>query len=1149
MSEILIQSNPTSLIDQLLTNEDLSSIELQQAIDKLMKAQKKIQKKENENKKIVSQDEFTSMDLSNDWDNLLEEVPTSEIEVKTVCDSLILSLNNLGKVDIEYIASLSNKSKIEVINQLKGSIFQDPEKWQQCYYKGWQTYDEYLSGNLRKKYQIAKQANDKYNGQFIENLKALKKLLPQSVDYKDIYVTLGSPWIPADIIDEFILHLLGDPYNNPYLNVDYKKKLIEQNKTTHDSKKATWEIPNKSRYYFSIASRKTYGTDRLEALYIIEKTLNMRSIAIYDTSYDPINNKDVKILNKSETTAALEKQQLIIKEFQQWIWQDKKRKERLEKIYEEQYSSIKVRRYDGSFLQFADMSEEITLYPYQKDAVARIIFGDNTLLAHDVGSGKTFVMIAAGQQLKRMKLSKKNMYVVPNNIVGQWQQIFLHLYPNAKLLCVEPKTFTPSKRKEMLTKIRDEDYDGIIIAYSCFSLIPLSKDYQIENLKKQKEAINDMLKNNRFSRSLKRKRDKIDASISALLLEKEKYADAIYFDDLNISRLFVDEAHNFKNIPIETKTTSVLGINATGSKKCQDMLDKVRLIQRNNDGKGVIMATGTPITNSITDAYIMQLYLQPGELAMLDLENFDSWIGMFAQKVTEFEIDVDTNSYRLATRFSKFHNLPELTSLLSSIADFHQLDITNEIPQFDGCIDNLIGKSKQLDNYLQTISKRADRIRQRKVSRKDDNMLKITTDGRKAALDLRLVDKRAKFTYQSKVARCAENVSDIYFKTEKEKRTQLIFCDCSTPKADFNIYSELKRLLISFNIPQDQIAFVHDATSENQRNKLFEKFRKGIIRILIGSTFKLGIGVNIQDNLIALHHIDIPWRPADMTQREGRILRPGNTNKKVYIYRYITEGSFDAYSWQLLETKQRFIAELLSGCLTSRNATDIEGSVLNYGEVKALAIGNPLIKQRVEAANQLTRYLTLQRKQLESKFNLENEFKQLPEKIKNSQNKLNNCQKDLYSYQNWQKQHPLSEDKSEKKLEAEKRKILREEITKALDAHILQSKEKELMNYKGFNIILPSYMTNEKPFIWLEKEGRYYVELANKELGNLVRIDNFLDNLPDYLNKLKIALTELETRQKDIQEELAKNENYGDKIEYYKNKVEQLDKKLEEDKK
>lgn len=430
----------------------------------------------------------------------------------------------------------------------------------------------------------------------------------------------------------------------------------------------------------------------------------------------------------------------------------------------------------------------------------------------------------------------------------------------------------------------------------------------------------------------------------------------VYFDDLGITRLFVDEAHNFKNVPIETKTDKVLGISASGSKKCQDMMDKVRMVQKKNDGAGIVFATGTPITNSITDAFIMQQYLQSGELALLDLQSFDAWIGMFAERKTEFEIDVDMSSYRLATRFSKFHNLPELTSLLSSIADFHQVDTSTNIPQIDGYTDASVSKTNEFADYLKGISQRAEDVRKGYVSRKDDNMLKITTDGRKVALDLRLVDPSAMFTYQSKVARCVENVADIYFRTMAKKSAQIIFCDTSTPKTGFNIYDEVKDMLQSKGIPTEKIAFIHDAQTETQRSTVFAKVRNGDIRILLGSTFKLGLGVNIQDKLIALHHIDVPWRPADMTQREGRILRRGNANSKVRIFRYITEGSFDAYSWQLLETKQRFITGLLSGSLTERSGKDIEDTVLDYAEVKALAVGNPLVKERVETANELSRY-------------------------------------------------------------------------------------------------------------------------------------------------------------------------------------------------
>lgn len=534
---------------------------------------------------------------------------------------------------------------------------------------------------------------------------------------------------------------------------------------------------------------------------------------------------------------------------------------------------------------------------------------------------------------------------------------------------------------------------------------------------------------------------------------------------------------------------------------------------------------------------------------MLDLQSFDSWVGMFAERVTEFEIDVDTSSYRLATRFAKFHNLPELTSLLSSIADFHQSDSTAGMPVSDGYTDALISKTSDFSAYLDDISHRADDVRRGLVKRSEDNMLKITTDGRKAALDLRLVEPAAGFTYQSKVAKCIENVTDIYFKTGQNKSTQLIFCDTSTPKDGFNIYTELKNGFKSYGIPESQIAFIHDAETETKRAKLFLKVRNGDVRILIGSTFKLGIGVNIQDKLIALHHLDVPWRPADMTQREGRILRQGNTNPKVYIYRYITEGSFDAYSWQLLETKQRFISGLLSGALTDRSGSDIESTVLDYAEVKALAVGNPLVKQRVEAANELTRYMTLQKKLVENRIRMEKRLLTLPGKIQNQQVNITKCQQDLDYYRLWQQNNPAAAESSQKKEEAEKRRALREFINEAVQSYVLETEEKLLMTYRGFNIILPANMIKAKPYIWLERQGKYYVELGNTEVGNLVRIDNALDTLDMHLEKLKAGLFELTETEAALKAELAKDENYTEQIEAYKKKVEALDKKLGVDKK
>lgn len=1154
------------LLDMLTgVDGNFSSAEIKAAIDKLRKAKlaaerreelEEYRKEKREAARKAAEEkaqkeahvrEVTCMDLPLDWENVFNrDVRTQGVHADSISDGLVYSLSNLGRVDIEYISSITGEDYKTVIGALKGSIYQNPETWGECFYKGWETSEEYLSGNMMRKWKAAKDANKEYNGYFADNIRAIEKVLPPTVATKDIYVTLGSPWVPADVIDDFIEYLLGD-----WRRYWYSINDEEDFHTKHDELTSTWEIPFKSRYNHDVKVTRTYGTDRINALHILERTLNMKSVAVTDEVVCNTNSSGKKrVINQSETILAIEKQNKMIKAFQKWVWEDERRKERLEVIFENNFSCVRRRIFDGSFLRFPDMSPAINLYPYQKDAVARILFTPNTLLAHDVGAGKTYVMIAAAMEMRRMGLSEKNMFVVPNNIVGQWKNIFYAMYPSANILCVEPKSFAPSKRESVLERMRDEDFDGIIIAYSCFEQIPLSKEYYQNQLIDEQELIAEIAgKKNKATSRLKKKQEAVSKALSELAVAMDDLYNGVYFDDLGITRLFVDEAHNFKNVPIETKADKVLGISASGSKKCQDMMDKVRMVQKKNDGAGVVFATGTPITNSITDAFIMQMYLQSGELAMLDLQSFDSWIGMFAERSTEFEIDVGTSSYRLATRFSKFHNLPELTSLLSSIADFHQVDTSVGIPQIDGYADALVSKTNEFADYLKDISQRAEDVRKGYVSRKDDNMLKITTDGRKAALDLRLVDPNAMFTYQSKVARCVENVADIYFRTTAQKSVQIIFCDTSTPKTGFNIYDEVKTMLQSKGIPADKIAFIHDAETEAQRNAMFAEVRNGDIRVLLGSTFKLGLGVNIQDKLIALHHIDVPWRPADMTQREGRILRQGNTNSKVQLFRYITEGSFDAYSWQLLETKQRFITGLLSGSLTERSGTDIEDTVLDYAEVKALAVGNPLVKERVETANELSRYLTLQRKLVESRIRMEKELLEMPGKKSNQENNILGCEADIAYYTGWKQANPAPSDNKVKKDVAEKRKQLRDYIHSSLMGYVLEPKEKILMTYRGFEIILPVNMTREKPYVWLKRNGRYYVELGDTNTGNLIRIDNFLDDLQTHLDKLNKGLAKLWERERQLKEELRKEESFSDEIENCRQKLEKLDKKLGVDKK
>ncbi len=1067
-----------------------------------------------------------AMELPVGFENAFEgDEKTKGVTVDSIADGLVKCLHELGRVDIEYVAAVSRAELKEVILALKGAIYQNPEAWEECFYKGWETADEYLSGNLMQKWKKAKEANEEYIGWFADNVQALQAALPRAIAAEDIYVSLGSPWLPSDIVDEFIVYLLGKPYSNT----------TAETSVQHDEETGSWEIPYKNRYSYSADSYSKYGTKRMEALYILEHTLNMRDVAIFDSVPDPYDRfKTRRVLNEAETVLAMEKQKIMIDVFRKWVWEDEARKRRLQAVYEDKFAYRRVRKFDGSFLQFPGMAKGVSLFPYQRNAVARIIFTPNTLLAHDVGAGKTYVMIAAGMELKRMGISTKNLFVVPNNLVGQWKEIYLSMYPNANLFTVEPKSFTPAKRKGTLEYIRDHEFDGVVMAYSCFDRIPLSKKYLEDRLLEEGCKLDDLSKEKgKDTFGLRRAREGVKKDIDRLREQQEKSEDELTFDKLGFTRLFVDEAHNYKNVPVDTKIERVRGIGNGGSLKCREMLSKVQYIQRKNGGGGVVMATGTPITNSVTDAFVMQKYLQPGELALLDLQSFDSWVGMFAERSAEFEIDVDTNSYRLATRLSKFHNLPELTSLLGSIADFHSMGSGEDVPVFQGHRDIVVEKTDELQEYLKEISERADRVHQCKVSRSVDNMLVITTDGRKAALDIRLVKKGLGFHPQSKVYRCAEIVLGTYLNTRATKRTQLVFCDGSTPKDGFNMYDELRRLLELGGIPADEIAYIHDASTEKQRERMFEDMQTGKLAVLIGSTFKLGLGVNVQKRLLAVHHLDVPWRPADMVQREGRILRQGNTNEEVYIYRYITEGSFDAYSWQLLEMKQRFISALLSGSLTQRSGSDVEDVVLDYAEVKALAVGNELIKRRVETANELGRYQALQRKTVEARENMKRELAEIPAQRRYYRDLILLAEKDKAFYEEHKQDTP-----------PEQRRVLRSVIYNAARRNVMNEQEEELMRYQGFEIILPAGMRAEETYIYLKREGRYQVNLGDSDKGALVRIDNCLDNFNARISKWYDRLSDLHRRAESIQLQLDKDENYYDEIEGLKERLKEIDKAL-----
>ena len=1082
-------------------------------------------------------EEVTSMELPLDWDNYYDtDGSAAGVHAESIPDGLVKCLNTKGCVDIEYISAITGADYRSVIERLKGSIYQNPDTWGECFFKGWEMADEYLSGNILKKLETARTENNNYHGYFQANVEALEKLLRPALSANEIYITFGSPWIPGDVIKEFIIECSEDPrYYDIYRN------RLRWTEIRHDEVTGSWEISdmNSMRFHCSgFAAR--YGcagrhrSKERDGLDILLRTLNQRSVAVYDTVKSEHTKSGVqKVINKEATVDAMEKQKQMIEDFQKWVWEDPKRSENLRTIYFEKYGNIRQRHFDGSFLEFPGMAQEIQLYPYQKNAVARILFTPNTLLAHDVGSGKTYIMIAAGMELRRQGLSKKNLYVVPNNILGQWEQFFSEMYPDAEVFAVTPGSFTPKKRQTVLETIRDADVDAILMPYSCFSMIPVSNAAKEDALRREIRECEEIRDGNRNkgTKSLERKIQELKKQLAKLITEEE--AEGVCFDELGITRLFLDEAHNFKNVPIVTKTENVLGINKTGSARCNDMMEKVRIVQHQNGGKGVVFATGTPITNSVTDAFIMQSYLQGGELAALELQNFDSWIGMFAEQHTEFEVDVDTSSYRLATRFSRFHNIPELTTMLASFADFHSMEGSCGVPDHDGYQDIVLKRTESFRQYLKQISYRADLVRHGGVSRTIDNMLLITTDGRKAALDLRLVLEEEPFQRESKVWYCAEEAAKIYKNTMAGKSTQLVFCDTSTPKDGFNVYDELKRLLLMKGIPEKEIAYIHNASTDKQRELLFAKMRQGEIRVLIGSTFKLGLGVNVQDKLIALHHLDVPWRPADMVQREGRILRQGNENKKVQIFRYITEGSFDAYSWQLLETKQRFISDLLSGMAAERSSDDIDDTVLKYAEVKALAVGNPLVKQRVEIANEVARYQILQRKTQQKTEDYRSELGRISPRERELEELIAKCDEDRAYYR-----------MNKREYEAEERREFRELAFAAAQPEEITREEQIIAEYQGFQVIVPAHATKENPVLYLRRRGNYVVYVGKSAVGLLVRIDNTLEELEKRLSTLSEERDRLRQRKDFLEAELKEPADYSDLILRYKKLLVMLDEQL-----
>ena len=1002
----------------------------------------------------------------------------------------------------------------KMLKDLEGEIFNVPEYGEPNH---WVTADEYLSGNVREKLKIAEhfaETDERFN----VNVKYLKEVQPKDLSASEISVRLGSTWIPPEDIKVFIEYLLN-PSNYACQNIN-----VHYNEATSE-----WWIDGKNYDKYNIKATNTYGTGRASAYKIIEDSLNLKDTRIYDY-YEDENGKRVAELNKKETAIAQAKQEQIKLAFEEWIWKDPERRERLTRVYNERFNSIRPREYDGSHIRFDGMNPEITLRKHQVNAIARILYGGNTLLAHEVGAGKTFEMVAAAMESKRLGLCNKSLFVVPNHIVEQFGQEFLQLYPSANVLVTTKKDFETANRKKFCSRIATGDYDAIIISHSQFEKIPMSVERQVAIIQKQIEditlGIQDLKNNNgeRFSIKQMEKTKKGLETRLAKLNDTSRKDDVVTFEELGVDRIFVDEAHYYKNLFLYTKMRNVGGIAQTEAQKSSDLFMKCRYIDELTGGKGVIFATGTPISNSMVELYTMQRYLQYGELEKRHLQQFDAWASTFGETVTAIELSPEGTGYRAKTRFAKFFNLPELMALFKEVADIQTSEMLN-LPVPKANYHNVVIEPSEIQKELvKDLSERAEKIRNRMVDSSVDNMLKITNDGRKLALDQRLTNDMLEDFEHSKVATCADNIYSIWDKTSEDKSAQLVFCDLSTPHNDgkFNVYDDLKTKLIDRGIPEEEIAFIHDANTDARKQELFNKVRRGQVRVLIGSTQKMGAGTNCQDRLIALHDLDCPWRPSDLIQRSGRIIRQGNKNTEVDIYRYVTEGTFDAYLYQLVENKQRFISQIMTSKTPVRFAEDIDETALSYAEIKALAAGNPDIIEKTELDTQVAKLKLLKQNYLSEKYALEDKvIKYYPNEIKRLENRIEDMKEDIKVFNNnntpdnsFEKMNIKGTDFTERKEAGEK--II--EICKSMT----NPEPLEIGEYKGFKIILSFDTMDRKFYASMKNNLSYKTELGSDPSGNITRIDNVLNGIETRLSSIENNLEDTKKNYESAKKEIEK---------------------------
>ena len=1036
-------------------------------------------------------------------------------------EALELSLYSRGAVDMSLISERTGLPAKELYDRLAGLIYFDPERERLV------TSGEYLSGNVLRKLNRAKKAM-KSEEEFGEpdrgfhvdyrlNISSLQSVMPPLVQAEDIKASIGSPWIPPWVYRDFLIALIGiKPAGGkkPRLVVEYVKA------ANH------YIIHGKKHYQDYTRAKLTYGTERMSAFDIMERLLNSGEIVVYDSSYSEGRGMPVRRINRSETLLAQERMRMIEEKFSLWLFRDEPRRTRLLTHYNEAFGAIRPRIYDGKGLKLPGKNPDIQLQDYQLAAVARIVGSKNTLLAHQVGAGKTYAMAAAAMELKRTGISNRNLFVVPNNILDQWHTEFLKLYPEAKLIVIEPKDFTPAKRQKALENIRTSDSDAIIMGYGSFSLIPLSKKEREQELVNRMAEISLSMRDAVYNDAymvLNRYSARIERRLSKLWADEEPASeDDICFDDLGVDTLFVDEAHNFKNISIETKHGTLPGLNTKGSKRCDDLMAKVRFIQRSHDGRGVVFATGTPITNSVSDLYTMLLYLAHERLSEMNLVEFDNWVKLFSEVTEEFEVEANGIGYRLRRRLSRYHNLPELSLLLSEIADLHfTRDEEQKLPANVNYINCTVPASTALRKYISELADRADRVKSGMVARTEDNMLKITTDGRKAALDMRLVDPNAEDSPNSKLNTCVRKVYEIF--CENSSVTQLVFLDQSTPKDEFNLYDDMKDKLAALGVPRKEIAFVHDAVNDAMRTALFNKVRKGEVRILIGSTFKLGIGANVQDKLWAVHHLDIPWRPSDVTQREGRMLRQGNRNDEVSIYRYITNGSFDAYSWQLLENKQRFTSQIVGGDYSSRSGDEVDEVVLTYSEVKSLAVGNPLIKRRIELETEIQRKGALRARIERAKDAAREKLLLIPSKEAQLKAAIARLEEDERTAEKNSGEGFAIELGGETYT---RRRDGGERLLELVTENAYVKEPVEIGSFRGFKLFIANDSTRLHRVFMLVGANSYSVELSESPLGQAQRLDNAVGAISKRLAEAGQSLASLEQDRVLLGEEVSRINPY-----------------------